>query len=228
MKRYIKIMAVFFLAAIIIFSQTQLYKDTIAATDEEKSKWDQLLDKYKEDDDVNQLIFVKYKSGSKATLYLYQKTEEGEWKKLLSCKAYVGKKGINKKKEGDKKTPTGDFKITAAFGRKSNPGTTLKYTKLSKNLYWCSDKKYYNKMINIKKKKHKCKGEHLIKYSPQYDYAMVIGYNTSCKYGKGSAIFLHCKGSKSYTAGCVAVSKSDMKKILKNCDSKTRICIYKK
>lgn len=192
------------------------------------NRCEEMLTKYENDDTVEQLIFVKYKKSAKATLTLYQKTDTDEsWVKVLETPAYVGKKGINKKKEGDKKTPTGVFTIQSAFGRKANPGTVLPYTKLNKYLYWCGDKKYYNQMIDIRKKKHSCKGEHLIKYAPHYDYAIDIGYNTDNKYKKGSAIFLHCKGKKNYTSGCIAVSKKSMISILKTCNEKTKICIYK-
>ena len=191
-----------------------------------RTDWNRILKKYKSNDKVKELIFVKYKGNSKARLYLYQKNDKNQWKLVLSCKAYTGKRGINKKKEGDRKTPTGDFAITHAFGIKSDPGSKMSYLKVNKNHYWCADK-YYNKLVDVSKKKHNCRGEHLITYTKQYAYAMNIGYNTAGKKGKGSALFLHCFGNHSYTLGCVAVSKSNMIKILKTCDPGTRICIYK-
>ena len=58
-------------------------------------------------------------------------------------------------------------------------------------------------------------GEHLIDYY-QYKYAMAIGFNRNpTVYKKGSAIFLHCKSYDHwYTAGCVSVEESVMKKLL--------------
>ena len=70
-------------------------------------------------------------------------------------------------------------------------------------------------------------GEHLIDYDPQYNYALALDYNKKCIYLKGSAIFLHCFGNHTYTEGCIAVSEKDMKKILRNTTTHTKICIYR-
>ncbi len=191
------------------------------------SRWDKLLDKYSSDDAVNQLIFVQYTGGAKADVMMYDKTENG-WKRILNCQGYVGKKGINKKKEGDKKTPTGVYNLTSGFGIKSNPGTDLSYVKVNKYLYWCTDKENYNQLIDTREISHKCQGEHLIKFVPYYNYGMFLDYNSSNTYKKGSAIFLHCTGSKKYTAGCIAVSQKNMIKILQNAEEGVKICIYKK
>ena len=190
-------------------------------------RWDKLLEQYAGNDDVRQLVFVKYTGGTKARVEMYNKTG-GTWNCILECQGYVGKKGIGKKKEGDKKTPTGVFNLTDAFGIKGNPGTALPYIDVNESLYWCADKKYYNQLIDIREKPHKCKGEHLADYVPQYNYGITLDYNKSCTYKKGSAIFLHCKGKYSYTAGCIAVSQKNMVKIMRNTEPGAKICIYKK
>ena len=192
------------------------------------TKWTNLGDKFRYDPDVNQLIFVKYLGNSKAELLLYRKTSKDTWKKVLKCRAYTGQNGINKKKEGDRRTPTGTYDITMAFGIKADPGSRMKYKKINKYLYWCGDRSHYNKMVDVRRFPHKCHGEHLINYTKQYAYAMNVGYNKSCKYKKGSAIFLHCFGNYKYTLGCISVSPKNMKKILRTCEDGTRICIYKK
>lgn len=189
------------------------------------SKWDKLLNQYKNNTSVDQLIFVKYKGGSKADIYVYDKQENG-WKNVLKCDGYVGKNGINKVKAGDKKTPTGTFGITGAFGIKSKPVTSLDYTKVNKYLYWCGDKKYYNQLIDIRKQPHTCHGEHLIDYTGSYNYGLFLDFNSSNTYGKGSAIFMHCTKNYSHTAGCISVSESNMLKILKMIDDGAKICIY--
>ena len=191
------------------------------------NRWSDLQEKYAPKEKVDHLIFVKYKGDSKATLILYEKKGTW-WKKVLSCKAYTGEKGLDKEVEGDRKTPTGTFTVTKAFGVKKDPGSKIKYTKLNKNHYWCGDRHYYNRMINIKKHPHDCKGEHLIHYKKQYAYALAFDYNKKNKYGKGSAIFLHCFGYHPYTLGCVSVSRKNMKKILRSCGENTKVCIYRK
>lgn len=193
-----------------------------------KGKWKTILNKYRDNRNVKQLVFVRYNGRNNTTLTLYKKNNKKIWYQVLNCKAYVGQYGINKKREGDRRTPTGEFNLERPFGTLNNPGSKMPYTKLNKYLYWCGDKKHYNRMIDIRKYPHKCRGEHLIKYSKQYAYAMNISYNSKGTYGKGSAIFLHCFGNARYTLGCVAVSKANMRTIIRNCEKGTRICIYKK
>lgn len=195
---------------------------------EELSKWDELKEQYRYDDQVNQLVFVQYIGKSKATVKFYVKTADNKWKHVFTETGAVGRKGIGKNKEGDQKTPKGVYNLTMPFGNRKNPGAKQKYLKVNKNHYWCSDKKYYNKLINIKKKPHKCKGEHLYYYGKAYGYAMFVDYNVECKYPKGSAIFLHVKSAKGGTSGCIAISETNMKKIIKKADYGTKICIFKK
>lgn len=185
------------------------------------------MNKYKSDSSVNQLIFVKYKGGSKATVYLYDKSN-GKWSRVLKCSAYVGKKGIGKTKEGDKKTPTGTYNITGAFGIKSKSTTSLSYTKVNKYLYLCTDKKYYNQLIDIREHPHTCSGEHLINYTGAYNYGLFLDYNSDNVYNKGSAIFMHCFSSCKYTSGCIAVSETNMVTILSYLEDGAKICIYSK
>ena len=69
-------------------------------------------------------------------------------------KCAIGKRGIgNKKKEGDKITPKGKFKVKIILYRKDRvPDFKSKITKLPiiKNMGWCDDpkSKKYNKLIN--------------------------------------------------------------------------------
>ena len=190
-----------------------------------QDKWNQLLETYENDSSVNQLIFVQYQGGSNAQVILYEK-QNGSWKEDFSCQGYVGGNGIDKVKEGDRKTPTGVFGFTKAFGIKDNPGAKLPYTKLNPYLYWCGDEQWYNTLVDVREIHHECSGEHLISYVPHYNYVLAIDYNPQCIFGKGSAIFLHCTGSNPYTGGCVAVSESNMIRIMQTVDKGAKICIY--
>lgn len=42
----------------------------------------------------------------------------------------------------------------------------------------------------------------------------------------GSVFFVYCTGGRSYTAGCIAVSKANMIKRIRNVTYEARICIY--
>lgn len=199
------------------------------------NRWSRLKDKYRTSTGTNRLIFVKYNGQYGTKLYMYKKIKRPDgsflWKKLLSCRAYTGRNGIGKMREGDGKTPTGTFKITEAFGVKPRPrlSRAVTYTQLNPYLYWSGEEATYNTMVDSRRLGYVPAGsEHLIDYVPQYNYALNIGYNKKCTYLKGSAIFLHCMGSHPYTGGCVAVSEADMLRILRSTTSKMRICIYKR
>ena len=193
----------------------------------QQDRWTRLLEMYQTDGGVNQLLFVQYTGGSRADVLLYVK-ESGTWKCILTCDGEVGKNGIDKVKEGDKRTPTGTFRLTSGFGIQANPGTSMPYVRVNQYLYWCGDRYMYNRLVDIRKHPHKCAGEHLIDYTQCYAYGMFLDYNSANTPGKGSAIFLHCKGNSGYTAGCVAVSRQNMIEILRQVTDGARICIYHK
>ena len=167
---------------------------------------DVFLKKYQKNNAVKQILLVKQ----------------------ARCNAYLGKNGIDKTQEGDRRTPTGDYGMCMAFGAKEDPGSLVPYTKLTDTMYLCGDKEYYNQFIDVSKINHICSNnsEHLIRYIPQYNYALIFDYNKENVYGKGSAIFLHCYGSYPYTLGCISVAEENMIKILKTVDKNARICIY--
>lgn len=179
---------------------------------------------------TDQIVLVEYTGGSKAVLSVHEK-KDGVWTQLLETNAYVGKNGIDKTKEGDKRTPTGTFNLTTPFGIKADPGAQMAYTKVTKYHYWCgsSSSKYYNQLVDSRESGRECtkSDEHLIDYKGYYNYALFIDYNAEGVAGKGSCIFLHCKGSKKYTAGCVAISETNMMRILRWAKAGAKIVIQK-
>lgn len=190
------------------------------------------LTQYQNDSKVKQMILVEQSVAevSTGTLFLLVKNEKGEWQEQLQCKALLGKNGIDKVREGDKRTPSGDFGFLMAFGAKVDPGSLVPYTKLTNTMYLCGDKEYYNQLIDVSKLEHRCGGnsEHMLSYVPQYNYGLFIDYNKERIFGKGSAIFLHCFGSYPFTLGCISVAEDNMVKILRTVDANARICIYAK
>ena len=191
---------------------------------------DKYLAEYQNNSLVQQIILVEQAetANSIGKLFLLTKNQNGDWQEILQCKAYLGKNGIDKMREGDARTPTGDYGMLMAFGAKDDPGSLIPYTKLTDTMYLCGDKEYYNQFIDVSKLNHRCSGnsEHLIRYIPTYNYALIFDYNKENVYGKGSAIFLHCFGNYSYTLGCVSVAEENMIKILRTTDINSRICIF--
>ncbi len=170
----------------------------------------------KEDNPVakGQLLEIYDVKGSEATAKL---TVNG--KELFTTSVYIGKNGLGKTGEGDSKTPVGTMHVLSAFGVKPNPGTTIPYTKVTETIYACDDDcEFYNKIIDTSVVSHECKGEHMIDYQPQYNYGLATDFNQECIYPKGSNIFIHVKGQKPYTGGCIAFDEDRMVEILLNCD----------
>lgn len=212
--------AVGFGISTLAFAQTQTQPESV---------WNKLKAKYSATAGVNQLLFVKCTGGSSAEIEFYKKGANGQWTLDKSGKGYIGKKGLGKVKEGDMKTPEGDFGIRQAFGIKENPGTSIKYWRVTQSTYACGDHgKYYNTIIDAKKLNHVCHGEHMIKYQPQYNYGFETTYNNANVHGKGSAIFVHCVGKNPFTAGCISMDEALMKYIVQNSDAGIKICIHKK
>ena len=145
-------------------------------------------------------------------------------------KCTIGKKGLTfNKKEGDLKTPKGNFKIGNLYYRPdriNKPLTKLKTIPIKKNMGWCTDinnKKKYNKLVKISKN---IKYEKMYRYDNKYDLVLPIKYNFhQPKLGKGSAIFLHLTKNYKNTAGCIALSKKDFLILLKLIKRNTNIII---
>lgn len=86
-----------------------------------------------------------------AKLTVYQ-AKDGKYEEVFGCPAVVGKNGPGKQSEGDTKTPLGTWTIGEAYGINDDPGSKIKYTKVTEDMYWCatgSNGKNYNKLIYI-------------------------------------------------------------------------------
>ena len=137
-------------------------------------------------------------------------------KVLFVTDVYVGKNGLGKTGEGDGKTPVGILHPLSAFGIKPNPGTKMPYIDVKPTTFACDED--YNQIVDTAVVHHPCKGEEMYAYQPQYNYGIATDFNKECIYPNGSAIFIHVKGSKPYTGGCISFDEDRMIEILKNCD----------
>ena len=177
---------------------------------------------------TNQLLIVAASGMDKTTckVSMHERDGEGNWIQIFSVDGYVGKKGMvldSERKEGCGKTPIGVYYFNKAFGIADDPGCSIPYIKVTKDLYWSGDMRdgmCYNEMVSINDLPELDikSSEHLIDYTKAYQYCLNISFNEECTPGRGSAIFLHCMGNNKYTAGCVAVSKDTMIKIMKRVD----------
>ena len=150
--------------------------------------------------------------------------------KNFKFRCALGKKGIGKKiKEGDNITPRGTFKITKIYYRPDKIKkliTFFKKIKIKRNMGWCDDprSKFYNKQMKIPSK---FSHERFYRNDNIYDIIAVLNYNTNPTIkNKGSAIFIHIsKNNYKQTAGCVAIKKKNLIKLLKIIKKNTKVKI---
>jgi L,D-peptidoglycan transpeptidase YkuD (ErfK/YbiS/YcfS/YnhG family) len=143
----------------------------------------------------------------------------------------IGKNGISKKKrEGDRKTPKGFFKIEHLYFRKDRlkkPKTSLKCIEIKKNMGWCDDVNFpmkYNRLIKISNKE---KYEKLKRKDHKYDLFIPLKYNFNKPItGLGSCIFIHLTKNYQASAGCIALNKKDFLIMLKLINKNTKIKIF--
>lgn len=182
------------------------------------------------------MLLVRCTTGSEAIVTYY---EEG--KEVRSGEAYIGRNGVGKTREGDGKTPLGEFGVRKAFGILPDPGTAFDYVTIGPGTIACdSPGPYYNQIIDpatIRGRSDadpgslhqdhtaETAGEHMADFSPEYDYGLELDYNPENIYPLGSAIFVHCKGSKTYTGGCVALDRDFVRDILLRAPRDLRVTI---
>lgn len=163
------------------------------------------------------LLLVKYTGGSSATASYFR---DGVLD--CECQAFIGKSGVGKEREGDGRTPLGTFRVRNAFGINPDPGTVFNYIHIGPGTIACDEEgPYYNTIVdNIP-----CGGEKMLSLAPEYDFGLELDYNPGNVFPLGSAIFVHCKGAKSCTGGCVAIDAAMMEHILKTADETLEIKI---
>lgn len=122
------------------------------------------------------------------------------------------------KREGDGGTPAGRWRLLSGFyrsDRTGRPRSVFPFVALRRNHGWCDDPKssLYNKPIFLPSRH---RHERMWREDHLYDTLIILDYNMKpCRKGRGSAIFFHLASeSLSATSGCVAISESDMRRLL--------------
>lgn len=144
-------------------------------------------------------------------------------------KCSLGKGGLTfSKREGDLKTPKGHHKILACFFRNDRVRrlqSGMPMRSIRTNDLWCDDASsfLYNAFLTSPLE---ARHERLWRDDHQYDWCLPLDYNKSPKIrGRGSAIFLHIKNSSGYTAGCIAIGRSEMIKLIPRLSSNCIVII---
>ncbi|MDE1920665.1 MAG: L,D-transpeptidase family protein [Candidatus Omnitrophica bacterium] len=177
---------------------------------------------------ISQAVIVHpvAKNSIHAGLSAWQKTHAGQgagnggWRRIFFVRALIGKNGLadpGRKKEGDGKTPWGVYPLGPAFGYAPSAVTGLPYRQATDIDFWVDDPRsmQYNQWVRGTPRAHSF--ERLKRPDDLYRYGVVIGYNMHPVIpGAGSAIFMHIwRGGDSPTAGCVALSQRNLRRILR-------------
>lgn len=142
----------------------------------------------------------------------------------------LGRGGIKaNKREGDGATPRGAFaprRLWWRTDRHRRPRTFLPVRPIGPEDAWCEDPDHrrYNQPVRLDRGHagdRLCRDDHL------YDFVIEIDHNTRPRVsGRGSAVFLHlARENFSPTAGCVAMAKPAMLRLLARIGPATRIVI---
>ncbi len=186
-----------------------------------------ILRAYAADPAVEQLLEVECTGGSGARVRYYIKFD-GLLRLVHRGSAWIGKNGPGKTGEGDARTPLGELRPLRAFGILPDPGTALEYIPVTPGTLACDcEGPFYNRIVKPADYGASAPGgERMWELSPEYDYGLQTDFNPRNEYPLGSAIFIHCKGARTWTGGCVALDKRIMRQILKTATGGLRIWIH--
>ena len=119
-----------------------------------------------------------------------------------------------RKREGDGRSPAGQFPILSSFGRGSS-GWKLPHTVVTAGMECVDDagSSFYNTFQRVPPiRERPWKSAEDLFSTEVYDFGMTIGHNqTPVKAGAGSCIFLHRWSAKrAPTPGCTAMAQRDL------------------
>jgi len=167
-----------------------------------------------------QVIFATNRDSSSVLVTIHALEKNGgSWHLVFpTFSGSIGKMGfaaIDKKREGDGKSPSGIFPLGIAFGYDPSVVTKMPYRQATDDDFWVDDVNSgdYNKWV--KGKPNAASWEKMKREDDQYKYGVVIEYNMHpIVRGKGSAIFLHAWKAGQPTVGCVSMPEGMILKIL--------------
>ncbi len=137
----------------------------------------------------------------------------------LTLPAAIGRSGRTViKREGDGATPIAAMRLLYGFRRGERNGhlpSELPIRRIRTDMLWCdqSDDPNYNRLV---KAPFKPSHEEMRREDGLYDICLVLDWNiTTRARNRGSAIFFHLiRPGYEPTAGCVAISARDMRRLL--------------
>ncbi|MGO8922385.1 MAG: L,D-transpeptidase family protein [Xanthobacteraceae bacterium] len=148
-----------------------------------------------------------------------------------AIRAALGRTSVKAaKREGDGATPAGQFHPVRLWWRSDRlprPRTLLPVRRIGADDAWCEDPKdrRYNRPFRRSADEP---GDRLKRVDGLYDLIVEIDHNTRPRVaGRGSAVFIHvARPGFGPTAGCVALSRSDLQQLVRRLSPKTRIIVH--
>jgi L,D-peptidoglycan transpeptidase YkuD (ErfK/YbiS/YcfS/YnhG family) len=149
----------------------------------------------------------------------------------LSVPCALGRSGRNYlKREGDGGSPVGIWLLRRIYYRNDNivrPLSKLPASPIKGGWGWCETvgDRNYNRRVNLP---YAAAHEDLKRSDHLYDIVVESSHNQRPRIqGRGSAIFFHiARQNFTPTAGCIAVTLKDMRKVLPYCSTRTRLVIW--
>lgn len=150
---------------------------------------------------------------------------------ILTVPCILGRSGMSRRKrEGDGATPVGCFSLRQVLYRRDRimiPRAGLPVRAIGPGDGWCdaSGDRNYNRLVRMP---YGASHEVLSRRDRLYDIVVVLSHNEQPRIqGLGCAVFFHLKSMDGGpTAGCIAISLGDMRKILALCGPRTRLAIW--
>ncbi len=134
------------------------------------------------------------------------------------------------KREGDGATPAGCWRMIEVLyraGRSFPPQTALPVRPIAAALGWCdaAGDRNYNRPVSLP---YPASHEVIARADSLYDIIVILSHNRLPRIqGLGSAVFFHLTAVPAdVTAGCVAITRNDMLKVLQYCGPRTRLRVW--
>jgi L,D-peptidoglycan transpeptidase YkuD (ErfK/YbiS/YcfS/YnhG family) len=177
-------------------------------------------------------------SAVQGVLQRYERSQPGEeWRMVGSpIDVVVGKSGLGwgtgvvpvsahgldpVKREGDRKSPAGVFRLSTAFGYASQPlaGWKMPYVSLTPSVECVDDthSKFYNRVVDRGAVSADWNSsEKMLSVGDSYRWGIVVDNNTEPVVpGNGSCVFMHIWRSREIgTVGCTAMPQKELETVL--------------
>jgi L,D-peptidoglycan transpeptidase YkuD (ErfK/YbiS/YcfS/YnhG family) len=180
---------------------------------------------------TGQVVTVNHTHGHHARVTLWR-LHDGRWEQRL--RAHDGRIGYgglvlgDRRRQGTGTTPLGTYSLPWAFGtHAADERWDLDYRPVRRGDFWVQDNQslYYNRYRNQGEGGFRWwlptsdpnSSERLTDFRREYEWSIVVGFNTEQVRYRGAGIFLHVNGAGA-TAGCVSAPRAFVRTLMRRLD----------